>query len=244
MNNTPTTPPAQLWIGTHQQLLATTIEYLQKQFCQQAGCSVCHTCHAIRNQQYYAVTWLSPEKQYSLEQLEVITTTMAFSLDSGVSHFFIIQQADALTPTCSNSLLKSIEEPPPGYHFILLTRRPDDLLLTVRSRCVETRFSHEEDAPEHKNLFAIFCTTASMNPAHFLKELELAKINELESIELLDQLLTHWIKTAHHAIARNDQVAHQQAVSIIGHLKKAILMPPMPGSSNLLWKNLFLQIKM
>ena len=35
----------------------------------------------------------------------------------------------------------------------------------------------------------------------------------------------------------------KQATRMIGHLKKALRQPPMPGSSKLFWKNFFLQIK-
>lgn len=236
-------PPAQLWVGPHQELVSKTIDYLQQQLCKNKGCYTCASCRAIAQQQHHAVTWLAPEKQYTLDALKPITSTMAFSLEEDQHHFFVMQQADALTPTCANSLLKSIEEPPRGYHFLLLTHRPQELLPTIKSRCVMQTLQAESSAPAHKNLFAIFSSCSPMQPAAFLKELEQANIHERESVELLDQLLVHWIKVSKKAVADTDDVAYQQAMRVIELLKEAICMPPMPGSSALLWKNLFLLIK-
>ena len=46
----------------------------------------------------------------------------------------IIWCADEMNPTCSNKLLKIIEEPPPKTLFILVTEKPQKLLPTIQSR--------------------------------------------------------------------------------------------------------------
>ena len=52
----------------------------------------------------------------------------------------LIREADTLESAAQNSLLKSLEEPPPGTMFILTTAVPGVLLPTVRSRCMRLRF--------------------------------------------------------------------------------------------------------
>jgi DNA polymerase III delta prime subunit len=52
----------------------------------------------------------------------------------GRSKVFVIDPADALSVSGSNSLLKTLEEPPRDTHFILITRSPDLLLPTIKSR--------------------------------------------------------------------------------------------------------------
>jgi DNA polymerase-3 subunit delta' len=52
----------------------------------------------------------------------------------------IIDQADALVVHAQNALLKSLEEPPSGTVFLLVTSTPDTLLATVRSRCPRLQF--------------------------------------------------------------------------------------------------------
>jgi DNA polymerase III gamma/tau subunit len=52
----------------------------------------------------------------------------------GRNKVYIIDPADALSISGSNSLLKTLEEPVRDTTFILLTRSPDLLLPTIRSR--------------------------------------------------------------------------------------------------------------
>jgi DNA polymerase-3 subunit delta' len=54
--------------------------------------------------------------------------------------FFIIDEADKMNDAASNALLKTLEEPSPTSHLILVTSRPDALLQTVLSRCQTIRF--------------------------------------------------------------------------------------------------------
>ena len=48
----------------------------------------------------------------------------------------IIHPAEDITVQAANALLKSLEEPPPGAVFLLVSHRPAQLLPTIRSRCV------------------------------------------------------------------------------------------------------------
>ena len=52
----------------------------------------------------------------------------------------IVDPADDLEKSASNALLKSLEEPPRGTFFLLVTHRPARLLPTIRSRCRMLRF--------------------------------------------------------------------------------------------------------
>ena len=58
--------------------------------------------------------------------------------------FLIFPEADVSfpehPPETSNALLKTLEEPRPGVHFVLLSERPERLLPTIRSRCQRLRF--------------------------------------------------------------------------------------------------------
>ncbi len=54
--------------------------------------------------------------------------------------FFIIHDAEKMLPTSSNALLKTLEEPPPRTHFILLSSQPSLLLPTITSRCFKIPF--------------------------------------------------------------------------------------------------------
>ncbi len=59
----------------------------------------------------------------------------------GVARWFIIEDAHRMNDASSNALLKTLEEPPPATHLILITSQPAALLPTIRSRCQTIRFS-------------------------------------------------------------------------------------------------------
>lgn len=59
----------------------------------------------------------------------------------GRARIFLIDDAEKLNEASSNAILKTLEEPPPTSHLILLTSRPASLLPTIRSRCQIIRFS-------------------------------------------------------------------------------------------------------
>ena len=57
----------------------------------------------------------------------------------------IIDDADSLSETVQNKLLKTLEEPRPDVILLLGTSNPDHLLSTVRSRCSTIRLQTEQD---------------------------------------------------------------------------------------------------
>lgn len=59
----------------------------------------------------------------------------------GDNRVVIIDPADDMERNASNALLKSLEEPPQGTYFLLVTHRPAQLLPTIRSRCRVLRFN-------------------------------------------------------------------------------------------------------
>lgn len=57
--------------------------------------------------------------------------------NEGQKKIYIFPRAQALNPQGQNALLKCIEEPPAYGAFLLLCEHPEQLLPTIRSRCVE-----------------------------------------------------------------------------------------------------------
>lgn len=238
--------PASLFIGSPDTVLDQVTMLLQKKFCnatqEESPCSICPACAKVRQQQHESIIWLCPEKQYSLDDLKIIFSTIAFSLNPDQQFFFVLQKADLLTTICANALLKSLEEPPAGYHFILLANRAELILPTIKSRCI---IEYHQGEPEtSKNiLLSFFSTTAFQDPIAFSKELDALNPSEWDTLDLLDQLIIHWASVYKKSITQASSANAKQAEYMIAHLKKALMQPPMPGSSKLFWKNLFLQIK-
>ena len=85
----------------------------------------------------------------------------------GRAKVFIIREAERLTDTAQNSLLKTLEEPPPSTFLILITSAQDRMLPTTRSRCQRVSFQPlpaqfvteqlaalRPDTPDAERLFA------------------------------------------------------------------------------------------
>ena len=51
----------------------------------------------------------------------------------------IIYEADRMNNVAANAFLKTLEEPPSGTTIFILSTRPNDLLDTIRSRCIAMR---------------------------------------------------------------------------------------------------------
>jgi hypothetical protein len=73
-------------------------------------------------------------KMISVEQIRDLVSGATLRPYEGRNKVFIVDPADALSAGGSNSLLKTLEEPARDTTFILLTRSPDMLLPTIRSR--------------------------------------------------------------------------------------------------------------
>lgn len=57
------------------------------------------------------------------------------------ARLFVIDDAHQMNEEASNALLKSLEEPPPSSHLVLVSSAPQNLLPTIRSRCQVLRMS-------------------------------------------------------------------------------------------------------
>lgn len=77
----------------------------------------------------------------SVEQIRrIVMPRVSMTPHEARSLVVIIRNAEELTLAAANALLKTLEEPGPGVHFILLTSRPAHLLDTVLSRSLAVRF--------------------------------------------------------------------------------------------------------
>ena len=97
----------------------------------------CTSCQRIDRRTHPDVHFIEvggEKKMISIEQIRDIVNGASMRPYEGRNKIFIIDPADALSISGSNSLLKTLEEPTRDTTFLLLTRTPDLLLPTIRSR--------------------------------------------------------------------------------------------------------------
>ena len=110
----------------------------------------------------------------------------------GERRVVILDPADDLEKNAANALLKSLEEPPAGTFFLLVSHQPARLLPTIRSRCRVLRFAALPDrevervvgaaAPEaDRATIAAAVAAAGGSPGVALQfvELDLGRIDRL-----------------------------------------------------------------
>jgi DNA polymerase-3 subunit delta' len=82
-----------------------------------------------------------------VEQIRrVVLSRTNYAPHEGRALVFIVRDADEISVQAANALLKTLEEPGPRTHFILITSRPKRMLDTIRSRTLPVRFGPLPDA--------------------------------------------------------------------------------------------------
>lgn len=108
------------------------------------ACDSCRSCERIAASQFSDVVMVSRGDLTSISikvVREKILSVIGYRPFEGKRRVFIIDGADDLTWEAQDSLLKTLEEPPPAAILILVTSAPDALRATVLSRCRRLRFS-------------------------------------------------------------------------------------------------------
>lgn len=85
----------------------------------------------------------TPETQeISIDQVRtLVLSRAAYAPHEGQAKVFVVRRAEELSVSAANALLKTLEEPGPRTHFVLLTSQPDSLLPTILSRTLRLRFA-------------------------------------------------------------------------------------------------------
>ena len=103
-------------------------------------CGVCAAC-ALPLASHPSFRVLEALAAGSIEIASVRETIAALSLRTDGRRAVVIDGADALGDAAAAALLKTLEEPPPGIVFLLVTSRPAHLLETIHSRTQRLPFA-------------------------------------------------------------------------------------------------------
>lgn len=108
-------------------------------------CGQCFVCRAIENDEYpdyILVHKQLKERSIKIAQIrESIMTQTGMTANRSSYRVCIIDEAERVTGDAMNSLLKTLEDPPPNWIFILISSQEELLLPTILSRVVKVKFS-------------------------------------------------------------------------------------------------------
>lgn len=104
--------------------------------CKDGGCGECSDCRSVKVGSHPDVETIRPEGvTYKTADARALVSRASMAPSRGPWHVIVLEDADRLTETANNVLLKAIEEPPPRAVWLLCTPSVEDVLPTIRSRC-------------------------------------------------------------------------------------------------------------
>ena len=154
-------------------------------------CGVCDACRQVAAGSSMDIVrmQMSGKTGYKTEDVNAFTDR----LDMGAYGRFLIgmiDDADMMSETVQNKLLKTLEEPRPGVLIFLGTTNPDHLLATVRSRCSVIRMQGDDSGEEAGRAEAITAAAAMLGGGgafhEFREAVEKCVKTRRDALELLD----------------------------------------------------------
>ncbi|AHI05228.1 DNA polymerase III delta' subunit [Bdellovibrio bacteriovorus W] len=104
------------------------------------ACGRCPSCFRMSAGSHEGFMLVEPSgAQIKMDQAKEVIEFLSFKSISG-NRVIIIDQAQNLNPQAANSLLKTLEEPPPGTFFYLIAPSVSGLMSTIRSRSKVVQF--------------------------------------------------------------------------------------------------------
>jgi DNA polymerase-3 subunit delta' len=108
------------------------------------ACGRCESCSKVGSGSHPDLIIVTMELAGLADEIERLLKRLTFRPVEGRAQVILIDPADQLTaPTAlvaANRLLKTLEEPRPDTHFVLVSTCASGLLQTIRSRCQRLRF--------------------------------------------------------------------------------------------------------
>ncbi len=113
------------------------------------ACGTCSACRRVRENRHQDVIQIEPQGKSCKIPVDILRNLQhqfGQTALSGGRKIAVIWGADRLGAEAANAFLKTLEEPPPGSIFFLVTPSPSSVLETVRSRCQQLSLSEPEAA--------------------------------------------------------------------------------------------------
>ncbi len=99
------------------------------------ACGACESCQAVAHDRLIDVQEIDAASHRQVEDVRALRERVGYVPAAGRHKVYILDEVHMLTEASWNTLLKTLEEPPPHTTFILCTTDPRKVLPTVVSRC-------------------------------------------------------------------------------------------------------------
>jgi DNA polymerase-3 subunit delta' len=104
--------------------------------CEKGGCGICTNCLTVKDGSHADIELIRTEGlSIKVDEVRELITRTSWSPSVGNYRVVVIEDADRLTESAANALLKVIEEPGARTVWLLCAPTLTDVLPTIRSRC-------------------------------------------------------------------------------------------------------------
>ena len=115
---------------------SAAVAFAQALICPNNGCGTCSDCNAAKTSGHPDVEIIRTEGlSIKVEEVRELLTRVAWAPSMGGWRVVVMEDADRLTESAANALLKAIEEPGTRTVWLLCAPTLHDVLPTIRSRC-------------------------------------------------------------------------------------------------------------
>ncbi len=115
---------------------SAAIAFAQSLICPQGGCATCNECRSAKTHAHPDVEIMTTEGlSIKIEEVRELLTRTSWAPSMGGWRIVVMEDADRLTESAANALLKAIEEPGTRTVWLLCAPTLHDILPTIRSRC-------------------------------------------------------------------------------------------------------------
>jgi len=130
--------------------------------CSNDGCGTCVNCRAAKAGTHADVEVIRTEGlSIKIEEIRELLTRVAWSPAMGGWRVVVMEDADRLTESAANALLKAIEEPGNRTVWLLCAPTLHDVLPTIRSRCRHLQLV----TPSAKDVAEVLVNREGVSPA-------------------------------------------------------------------------------
>ncbi len=115
---------------------SAAVAFAQALICPNQGCGACNECQSAATGGHPDVEVIRTEGlSIKVEEIRELLTRVAWAPSMGGWRVVVMEDADRLTESAANALLKAIEEPGTRTVWLLCAPTLHDVLPTIRSRC-------------------------------------------------------------------------------------------------------------
>jgi DNA polymerase-3 subunit delta' len=115
---------------------SAAVAFAQALICPNNGCGTCSDCNSAKTSGHPDVEIIRTEGlSIKVEEVRELLTRVAWAPSMGGWRVVVMEDADRLTESAANALLKTIEEPGTRTVWLLCAPTLHDVLPTIRSRC-------------------------------------------------------------------------------------------------------------